>query len=160
MLVWCPINSFTFDPREPTLGSVNRAGVITLSSEEQSTLATWAGGRSLPLRLVQRAQIIQMAAAGMLNREIAQELDISRPTVQLWRDRFLGLRLAGLEKDAPRPGRIPEIPQAKVAAVMEATLHSTPKNATHWSVRTMAKSQGISRWRFSAFGISTISSPI
>jgi len=124
---------------------MNRASIITLSSEEQSTLATWARGRSLPLRLVQRAQVIQMAAEGMLNREIAQELDISRPTVQLWRDRFLGLRLAGLEKDAPRPGRIPEIPQAKVAAVMEATLHSTPKNATHWSVRTMAKSQGISR---------------
>jgi len=124
---------------------MNRASAIILSSEEQSTLATWARGRSLPLRLVQGTQIIQMAAVGTLHREIAQELDVSRPTVQLWRDRFLALRLAGLEKDAPRPGRIPEIPQAKVAAVIEATLHSTPKNATHWSVRTMAKSQGISR---------------
>lgn len=124
---------------------MNRASIITLSSEEQSTLATWARGRSLPLRLVQRARIIQMAAEGALHQDIAQELDISRPTVQLWRDRFLALRLAGLEKDAPRPGRIPEISQAQVAAVIQATLHSTPTNATHWSVRTMAKSQGISR---------------
>src|SRR3989337_977772 len=101
---------------------MNRASVIILSSEEQSTLATWARGRSLPLRLVQRAQIIQMAAAGTLHREIAQELDVSRPTVQLWRDRFLALRLAGLEKDAPRPGRIPEIPLAKIAAVHQANV--------------------------------------
>jgi len=86
-----------------------------------------------------------MAAKGGLNQEIADELNISRPTVQLWRDRFLALRLAGLEKDAPRPGRIPKIPQAKVAAVVEATLHSTPENATHWSARSMAKAQGISR---------------
>jgi transposase len=86
-----------------------------------------------------------MAAAGALNHDIARELHISRPTVQLWRERFLALRLIGLEKDAPRAGRIPEIPQAKVKAVIEATLHSTPPNATHWSVRTMAKSQQISR---------------
>jgi transposase len=86
-----------------------------------------------------------MAADGALNQDIAQALDISRPTVQLWRERFLALRLPGLEKDAPRPGRIPEIQQTKVAAVVEATLQSTPKNATHWSVRTMAKAQGISR---------------
>ena len=124
---------------------MNRASRITLSPEEQSTLAAWARGRSLPLRLVQRARIIQMAAHGELNHDIAQTLGISRPTVQLWRERFLALRLAGLEKDAPRPGRIPEISPAKIAAVIEATLQTTPQNATHWSVRTMAKAQGISR---------------
>ena len=124
---------------------MNRASAITLSPEEQSILAAWARGRSLPLRLVQRARIIQMAAQGALNHHIAEALDVSRPTVQLWRERFLALRLAGLEKDAPRPGRIPQISQAKVAAVIEATLHRTPQNATHWSVRTMAKAQGISR---------------
>ena len=124
---------------------MNRASRITLSPEEQSTLAAWARGRSLPLRLVQRARIIQMAAQGELNHDIAQTLGICRPTVQLWRERFLALRLAGLEKDAPRPGRIPEISPAKIAAVIEATLQTTPQNATHWSVRTMAKAQGISR---------------
>ena len=67
-------------------------------------------GKSYPLRLVQRAQIIQMAADGVQNQDIAQELGVSRPTVQLWRQRFLAFRLEGLEKDAPRPGRIPKIP--------------------------------------------------
>jgi hypothetical protein len=50
-----------------------------------------------------------MAAEGIENQEIAARLRISRPTVQLWRQRFLALRAAGLEKDAPRPGRIPRI---------------------------------------------------
>ena len=85
-----------------------------------------------------------MAADGVLNQDIAQKLHISRPTVQLWRERFLTLRLTGLEKDAPRPGRLPKIPQKKVNAVVEATLHTTPPNATHWSTRSMAHAQGIS----------------
>jgi transposase len=124
---------------------MNRASAIILSPEENLKLDAWARGRRIPVRVALRARIIQMAAKGVMNQEIADALNISRPTVQLWRHRFLALRLAGLEKDAPRPGRIPKILQAKVAAVVEATLHSTPQNATHWSARSMAKSQGISR---------------
>ncbi|MBI5024381.1 MAG: IS630 family transposase [Candidatus Omnitrophica bacterium] len=117
---------------------------ISLSVEERSTLNTWTTSRSLPFRVVQRAQIICMAADGVLSQDIAQKLRVSRPTVQLWRQRFLALRLSGLEKDAPRRGRIPRISQRKITAVVEATLHTTPVNATHWSTRTMAKVQGLS----------------
>ena len=117
---------------------------IILSTDERSTLRTWANARSIPMRLVQRARIIQMAASGVTNQDIAHKLDISRPTVQLWRSRFLALRLPGLKKDAPRPGRIPKISQAKIKAVVESTLNTTPPNATHWSTRSMAKAQGIS----------------
>lgn len=124
---------------------MNRAKRIILSAAEELKLNTWARGRSFPLRLTLRARIIQMAAQGALNQEIAEAMNISRPTVQLWRDRFLALRIPGLEKDAPRPGRIAKIPQVKVSAVVNATLHGTPENATHWSARSMAKAQGISR---------------
>lgn len=93
---------------------------------------------------MQRAQIVLMAADGVLNKDIAQQLETTRPTVHLWRQRFLALRLPGLQKDAPRPGRIPSIPPEKITQVVEATLHSTPANATHWSTRTMANAQGIS----------------
>jgi transposase len=120
------------------------AAPILLSPEERSALATWAHGRSFPLRLVQRAQIVQMAADGVLSQDIARELEISRPTVQLWRERFLTLRLVGLEKDAPRPGRIPSISERRIRAVVEATLHTTPPAATHWSTRSMAKAQDLS----------------
>ena len=90
------------------------------------------------------AQVILMAAEGIENQEIAARLRISRPTVQLWRQRFLALRAAGLEKDAPRPGRIPRITSSQVTSLVEATLHGKPPNATHWSTRTMAKAQGVS----------------
>ena len=115
-----------------------------LSPEERATLTTWARGRSFPLRLMQRARIVTMAGDGVPNQDIAREVGVSRPTVQLWRERFLALRMAGLKKDAPRPGRLPRISEQKVRAVIDATLRTKPPAATHWSVRTMADAQGIS----------------
>lgn len=82
---------------------------ILLSPEERATRASWAQGRCVPFRVVQRARIIQMAADGVINQDIARTVDIARPTVQRWRERFPARRLAGLEKDAPRPGRLPRI---------------------------------------------------
>lgn len=120
------------------------AAPIVLSPEERSVLDTWSRQRSAPLRLVQRANIIRMASEGAINRDIAFRMNVSRPTVQLWRDRFLSLRLPGLEKDAPRPGRIPRISEGKIRQVVNETLHSTPPHATHWSTRSMAKAQGLS----------------
>ena len=121
-----------------------RAFPIMLSSEEQSQLQAWAKARSQPHRLVQRAQIILLAAHGMESQQIARRLPVSRPTVQLWRQRFLALRTAGLEKDAPRPGRLPRIPADKIRAIVAATVRSKPPNATHGSTRTMARTQGVS----------------
>ena len=121
-----------------------QAKPIVLTPVERSTLETWARARSLPKRLIERARIVLEAADGMQNKHIATKLHVSRPTVQLWRERFLNLRLAGLEKDAPRPGRVPSISPEKIQAVVEATLHTHPLDATHWSTRTMAKAQGLS----------------
>jgi transposase len=121
-----------------------RASAIVLSPDEQATLGAWVRSRTLPVRQVQRARIIELAAQGLESQAIARVLGVSRPTVQLWRQRFLALRLAGLEKDAPRPGRIPRISERRVRAVVHATLHTKPPNATDWSTRTMAEAQGLS----------------
>ncbi len=126
------------------VGISKSATTIVLSPEEQDMLDTWAHSHSLPLRQVQRAQIIQLAVAGVESQEIARILEVSRPTVQLWRQRFLALRLDGLAKDAPRPGRIPRISEKRVRAIVHATLHTTPPNATQWSTRTMAEAEGLS----------------
>jgi transposase len=120
------------------------AAPIVLSDDEESTLDAWARSRSLAVRQVQRAQIIQLAAAGAESQEIAHIVGVSRPTVQLWRERFLALRLEGLAKDAPRPGRLPEITDDRVRAIVDATRHTKPAKATHWSVRTMATAQDVS----------------
>ncbi len=126
------------------VGMSRIAASITLTQAEADTLATWARSRTMPARVVQRARIIAMAARGVQNQEIARVLRVSRPTVQLWRQRFLGFRLAGLEKDAPRPGRIPRISNRKIRKIVEATLHSKPDNAIHWSTRLMAQAHGVS----------------
>jgi len=120
------------------------AAPIVLSDDEERTLETWARSRSVAVRQVQRAQIIQLAAAGAESQEIAPVVGVSRPTVQLWRERFLALRLEGLVKEAPRPGRRPAITDDRVRAIVDATLHTKPANATHWRVRTMATAQGVS----------------
>ncbi len=69
---------------------------------------------------------------------------MSRPTVLLWRKRYAQAGVDGLLRDAPRPGRKPAISPRRVQAIVEATLGSTPRDATHWSVRTMAKAKGVS----------------
>jgi transposase len=91
-----------------------------------------------------RAQIILAASDGTANRVIARELGVSRPTVIQWRARFAKRGVPALLHDAPRPGRPRVIDADKVEAVVQATLHSKPQAAKHWSVRTMAAAQGIS----------------
>ena len=124
---------------------MNIAERIIFTPQEEATINRWSQGKSFPLRLIQRAQIIQLAAQGIFNHDIAKRLDISRPTVQLWRERFLAFPLSGLEKDAPRPGRLPKIRHEKVMTIVNATIHTTPSDATHWSTRSMAKAHGVSK---------------
>ncbi len=124
---------------------MRKATLISISEEVRQRLVKLARGRSVQKRLVERAKIVLMAADGKQNKVIAATLGISRPTVQLWRDRFAERGIAGIEKDAPRPGRKPKLSTAKVRRVIKATLETTPPHATHWSTRSMAKAQGISR---------------
>lgn len=62
----------------------------------------------------------------------------------LWRQRYSEAGVNGLLKDAPRPGRKKKISAKKVEAIVNATLHTKPKDATHWSTRVMARAQGVS----------------
>lgn len=124
---------------------MRRTGTVSLTEEVRSQLLAWAHGRRCPVRLAQRAQIVLLAAEGKYDVEIGDELGVSRHTARLWRKRFLTLGADGIRKDAPRPGRRRELSKSKERAIVEATLHSTPSNATHWSVRLMAQSQNISR---------------
>jgi transposase len=97
-----------------------------------------------PQKVALRARIVLGAAAGKANHALARELGTSRPTVLLWRARYEARGLGGLFRDAPRPGRRKQVSAKKVAAVVNATLRTTPRDATHWSVRTMARAQQVS----------------
>ena len=84
------------------------------------------------------------AADGVTNTEIAERVGVSRPTVTKWRRRFAEHRLDGLV-DEPRPGRPRTITDDKVEEVIVKTLETTPKDATHWSTRSMAAEAGLTQ---------------
>ena len=117
---------------------------IELTAEEKRTLGSWAVGRKTPVRMAERARILLLASDGKQNLDIAAELAITPEKVARWRNRFLSKGLAGLEKDAPRPGRTPSIARDTVAKIVQMTTQEKPGNATHWSTRTMAAAVGIS----------------
>lgn len=123
------------------------APVITLTDEDRQTLQRWARGRTTPARLVLRAAIVLAAAEGKENQAIADDLGTNRMLVGKWRNRFASGGLAGIEKDAPRGGR-PSPQKATITAqIIEWTTQKKPKNATHWSCRTLAAELKVSRAR-------------
>ncbi len=107
-------------------------------------LEAWVRARNTPQSIVLRAQIILLAGEGLSNRQIARKLGTSRPTVILWRERFEQGGPTALTEVQPGRGRKPTLSAKKVKQIVDATLHTTPKAATHWSCRTMAQAQGVS----------------
>src|SRR3954468_21001161 len=118
------------------------AAVVVLSDEERDQLERWTRRRTSAQALALRARIVLLAAEGLRNTEIAQRLGISRPPVTKWRNRFVEHRLAALS-DEPRRGRPRVIGDEKVEEVIVKTLESTPKDATHWSTRSLAAEVGL-----------------
>src|SRR5690242_18771162 len=120
------------------------APAITLSSDQHAALEQWARSRSLPARVVERARIVLLAAEGRQDKQIAAAMKITPKKVSRWRSRFLTLGIAGLERDASRPGRTPSITAGLARRVVRLTTQQKPANATHWSTRSMARTVGIS----------------
>ena len=120
------------------------ANALGISDEDRRELQQILALRSVPQSVALRARIILGAADGIANKVLARQLGTSLPTVLLWRGRYLREGLPGILEDRPRSGRPKEITAEQEALVVEKTLRTTPNNATHWSVRVMARAQGIS----------------
>lgn len=118
---------------------------LTLLPEQKQMLQTWIRAHNTPQSVVTRCRIIMKAAEGLSNNQIAQQLKITRPTILLWRDRFLDGGPQALTQIEQGRGRKPSIPASKVQQIVEATLNTKPTASTHWSCRTMAQAQGVSR---------------
>ena len=116
---------------------------IELPDDSRRVLQRWSRGRSTPARLVMRAKIVLLASDGLENGVIAGKVGTSRATVGLWRHRFAAHGLAGIEKDATRPGRPRKSRQALEKRIVRTTTQATPKNATHWSTRSLAAELGV-----------------
>src|SRR5215203_1014605 len=129
---------------------------LALSDEERATLERWARRRSSSQALAERCRIVLACAEGASNIQVAKRLRVSRPTVTTWRSRFVARRLDGLV-DEPRPGAARKLTDEHIERVIVTTLETTPKDATHWSTRSLARALGMNQtaisriWR--AFGL-------
>ena len=133
----------------------HRAEVV-LSDEERDTLERWARRPSSAQALAMRCRVVLACAEGGSDGEVAARLGVHRMTVGKWRNRFVADRLDGLH-DEPRPGAPRTVSDDDVERVIDKTLEETPREATHWSTRSMAQATGMSQsavsriWR--AFGL-------
>src|ERR1700674_3456549 len=110
---------------------------LVLSSDEREYLERQVRRRRLARSMSERCRIILRCGDGLSSKAVAGELGVHEHTVGKWRRRFLKDRIEGL-LDEVRPGRPRTIDDDQVAAGIERTLHSTPSDATHWSIRSMA----------------------
>ena len=143
------------------------AAVLRLDDGDRATLMTWSRSSSVRAGVAVRARVVLAVADGEGPSSVARRLGVSRPTVTLWRDRFLANGLDGLD-DASRSGR-PKL--VDDAAILAATLEPPPDKlaVTHWSTRLLAgelgvgdatvarawRRYGIKPWRRETFKFST-----
>ena len=117
---------------------------LVLSDEERYALERLVNRRKSAQAIALRARIVLSCAKGDTNQQVAEDLKVSQAMVGKWRRRFVERRLDGLF-DEPRPGAPRTITDDKVEAVIVKTLEEKPKDATHWSTRSMAGEMGLSR---------------
>ncbi len=117
---------------------------LVLTMTESETLNRWMRRPKTAQALAQRAHIVLACAEGQSNATVATHLRLTRQTVGKWRARFVAKRLGGL-LDEPRPGAPRKIMDADVERVLTRTLETTPRDATHWSTRSLAQACGLSQ---------------
>src|SRR6516225_8134543 len=118
---------------------------LLLSANQRSELERWVVALGTPQQVALRCRIILAAAAGKAEMTIAAENGVNRKTVRLWRERFRGGGPQSLWEIAPGRGRKPSYDVTRIKALIDATLQTKPKGNTHWSCRTMAEAQRISK---------------
>ena len=116
-----------------------------LKEPEKGQLREWAAAYGTPQQVALRCRIVLAAAEGLSDYEIAAKLQSNRKTVMLWRRRFVQKGVDALWEVAAGRGRKPNYGPEKIQAIVDTTLRTKPKGATHWSCRTLAAAQGISK---------------
>ena len=118
---------------------------IQLSEGETNRLEQWIRAGSTPQQVVLRARIILAAGRGQQDQEIASELEVRWRTVARWRRRAREQGIGCIWEIVAGRGRKAQYKADKVAKIIDATLQTKPSGATHWSTRTMANAQGVSK---------------
>jgi transposase len=117
---------------------------IRLAPADRAALEGWVSGRNSPQKLVWRARIVLLSADRVGVMAIARAVGKSKVTVGRWQERYLAQGIAGLRRDATRPGRKAPLSAEIIKQVVDKTLHEKPPAGTHWSIRKMAAATGLS----------------
>jgi transposase len=118
---------------------------IELSRVDRQKIQEWIAAHGTPQQVALRCRIVLGASEGEADSAISRRLSVNRNTVILWRKRFVQAGPDGLWDIAPGRGRKPLYEIEKIAAIVEATLQTKPVGMTHWSCRTLAEQQGVSK---------------
>jgi transposase len=118
---------------------------VNLSENDRSELEQWVAAHRTPQQVSQRCQIVLAAAQGQQDKAIAAGLQINYKTAAFWRKRFRAEGADCLWEVAEGRGRKPRLTSEDIDRIVDATLQTRPAGATHWSCRTMAKAQGLSK---------------
>ncbi len=118
---------------------------LPISLDQRRTLESWVRAHNTPQSVALRAKIVLLAADGLSNVRVAREAGVSHPTVILWRKRFLQGGPEAIATILPGRGHPVTYTTEQVHRIVEATTQTKPPGATHWSTRSMAKAQGVSK---------------
>lgn len=122
------------------------ASALALSDTQRSQIDALLRNGNTPQKVASRCRIVLLAQQGLSNRSIAQQLNLSRPTVIALRAEFAQQGLTALTGIRRRQRRAKVLTPELEQKIIDTTLQTRPGDgSTHWSVRTLAKHLGISR---------------
>jgi transposase len=117
---------------------------LPLTRKDRTALEALAWNGNTPQKIAKRARIVLLTADGLSVNAIMRETGASKSSVWNWPKRFIEVGVEGLLKDkSKKPGKAPLADEVR-AKVVEMAATERPQNATHWSVRMLAKANGIS----------------
>src|ERR1043166_1351823 len=121
------------------------AAPVCLTETDRLELERWVAAHSTPQQVSQRCQIVLAASQGQPDKDIAMDLEINFKTAALWRKRFINEGPDCLWEVAEGRGRKPTLSGQDIDRIVDATIQPKPEGPTHWSCRSMAKEQGVSK---------------
>jgi len=121
-----------------------RSGItFVVTAPDRARLEALVSARGFPQKHVWRARIIVLTDDGLGTVAIMAETGKSKTCVWRWQERYMAEGVDGLLRDKTRPPGIAPLETTLIDKVVALTLEPPAQEATHWTVRAMAKAMGI-----------------